>query len=280
MKNPVYLENRIKVKDFRVKKDERDDTDFWQLWLQHQDYLYKRCLSWMKGNHEQAEEALSRARIKAWEKWLEVASKVTNPKAWLTKLTHNLCMDMHRERVKAAIRIDRFEKIAATEDSSVFASMTSPEAIIINRELDACIRNAVDALPTKLRTAFLLRCYQEMPYQEIAKQLAISNDSARKRVQQARIILQKKLHSYVLGLDNSQLQEPTCSSETEVRKIDTKPGFSIVKNNKKQVSCDKLPTTKILINTRCTSGLINYKITAICLEKLPHIWYSSSSFLD
>lgn len=40
---------------------------FWQLWKQYQNYLSRCCLKWM-GNSTDAEDALSRAMLKGWEK--------------------------------------------------------------------------------------------------------------------------------------------------------------------------------------------------------------------
>ncbi len=71
-----------------------DDNAFWQLWQQHQKYLYHRCLSWMGGNPIEAEEALSLAMLKARDKLPNSANKITNFRAWLTRLTHNLCVDV------------------------------------------------------------------------------------------------------------------------------------------------------------------------------------------
>ncbi len=41
---------------------------FWQQWQQYRDYLYLCCVKWMGGNPTDAEDALSRAMLKAWEK--------------------------------------------------------------------------------------------------------------------------------------------------------------------------------------------------------------------
>lgn len=71
---------------------------FWQLWLLHKDYLYYRCLSWMGSNHTEAENLLSQASLKAYEKLPHYASKIINVKAWLTTLTHNLCLDMFLQK--------------------------------------------------------------------------------------------------------------------------------------------------------------------------------------
>jgi len=59
----------------------------------------------MGGNPIDAEDALSRAMLKAWEKVQQFAGEIANLKAWLTRLTHNLCVDIHRERSRAANKV-------------------------------------------------------------------------------------------------------------------------------------------------------------------------------
>lgn len=276
IKNQPNLEEKTVAKDCSIESNE---TQFWQLWLQHESYLDRLCLSWMKGNRDRAEEALAKARIKAWEKWPKFAGKVTNPKAWLTQLTRNLCMDMHRESAKVAAGIVSLEQIIP-EESSVFAGTASPESIILNRELDERIRSAVGALPSKLRAPFILRCYREMPYQEIADRLAISSASARKRVEQARSLLKQQLQSYVSGLDNSQLPKQNYPSDKAAIEQDAEIDCHYVQKNQKQMHYPKSPTARIkMMNSSGNSELINYRITAICLDILPHTWYSLPSLM-
>ncbi|MFB8787306.1 MAG: RNA polymerase sigma factor [Potamolinea sp.] len=170
---------------------------FWQLWRLHQDYLYRRCQNWMGGNHTEAQEALSRASLKAWDKLPDYAGKITNPKAWLTRLTHNLCVDMHRERNRGPKGMESMENISVTEDEEVASNIESPESAMLRREMCKYIDGAIEDLPPRLREPFILRCCQEMPYRDIAKQLDISEVNVRKRIQQARQILQKQLNKYL-----------------------------------------------------------------------------------
>ncbi len=78
---------------------------FWQQWQQYRDYLYHCCIKWMGGNPTDAEDALSRAMLKAWEKVQKYAGEIDNFKSWLSTLTHNLCVDIHRERSRGANRV-------------------------------------------------------------------------------------------------------------------------------------------------------------------------------
>lgn len=79
-------------------------------------------------NHTDAFEALSRATLKAWDKLPAYAEKITNPKAWLTRLTHNVCMDMHRERSRGAKGIESIEERAIKDDETVALTLACPES--------------------------------------------------------------------------------------------------------------------------------------------------------
>ncbi|MBO1349473.1 MAG: sigma-70 family RNA polymerase sigma factor [Hormoscilla sp. GUM202] len=68
-------------------------SQFWQEWLEHENKLYRCCLKLMNFNPTEAEDALSRARIKAWGKVQKLGEKIINFKAWLMEVTRNVCID-------------------------------------------------------------------------------------------------------------------------------------------------------------------------------------------
>lgn len=55
--------------------------EFWQLWKFYQEYFYKHCLNWMRGNSHDAEEAMSQAMLKAWKEWQKDTTTIQYPKA-------------------------------------------------------------------------------------------------------------------------------------------------------------------------------------------------------
>jgi RNA polymerase sigma-70 factor (ECF subfamily) len=204
----------------------------------------------MGGNQVDAEEALSRATLKAWDKLPKHAEKITNPRAWLTRLTYNLCMDMHRERNRGAKGIESIEEIAVGDKEAVAVGACSPESAILYRELGMYIRRAIKALPPRLRHPFILFSYHRMSYTDIAQKFAISLDNVYKRIQQARDILQKRLRKYLSGLDGTAVEEPHFEE----------PATS---------------DSPAAMTMGCITEQINYRVTAICLETLPHAWYRS-----
>lgn len=173
---------------------------FWMLWDLHKGHLYHLCLWQMGGVREDAEDALSRAMLRALEKLPNNACKIENFRAWLSRLTLNLCVDMHRERRRQVRRLESFENaLPASNERLLAADSDSPEEGLINREVFAYVCKAVDDLPQRLREPFVLRFFQEMDYREIAECLILSTDNVRKRIQQARGILRKQLNRFLQG---------------------------------------------------------------------------------
>ncbi len=174
----------------------KDCTNFWLLWEEHQDYLYYRCLRWMGENPTEAEDALSLAMVKAWEKIQQYAGKITNHKGWLTRLTHNLCVDIHRQRSRSANLVEDIEGMG--EEQLLVCSEDTPQKILETGEKNIVIRRAIEDLPSRLRETFILHFDRELSYQEIAEQQEISYDNVCKRISQARKILREELKGYFL----------------------------------------------------------------------------------
>jgi RNA polymerase sigma-70 factor (ECF subfamily) len=167
---------------------------FWELWGLYKAHLYQICLSHMVGVREDAEDALSRSMLRALDKLPHIGPQIENIRAWLSRLTVNLCTDMHRERKRSARRLEQIDDAPPNFGDSRPADADSPEDVFLNREAYASMCHAVNDLPDRLREPFALRFFQEMAYVDIAAQLMLSNENVRKRIQQARDILKQRLN--------------------------------------------------------------------------------------
>lgn len=173
-----------------------DAKAFWQLWENHRRDLYAICLNQMAGVQEEAEDALSRVMLRAWDKLPGYASQIENLKAWLSRLAHNLCVDMHRERLRTR-GFECLDNIVMSEFDPAVSHAISPEDSSIQREVSICLYHAVGNLPLRLREPFVLRFFYEAGYPEIAELLALSSANVRKRIQQARVILREQLSHHL-----------------------------------------------------------------------------------
>ncbi|MEH2408076.1 RNA polymerase sigma factor [Nostoc sp.] len=185
---------------------------FWQLCEQYQDCLYRCGIKWMGGNPTEAENALSWAMLKAWEKMQKYAEAIADFKAWLTSLTHNLCVNIYRERSRVVNRVENVEIEAIPEEKELVSFENTSLDALETDEKKIVIRSVIANLPIKLRQTFILHFYQEVSYQEIAQLQDISYQNICKRISQMQAVLLIKLRRYFIGEERVELESlPTPS---------------------------------------------------------------------
>ncbi|MDY7003171.1 MAG: sigma-70 family RNA polymerase sigma factor [Cyanobacteriota bacterium] len=171
-------------------------SQFWQQCQESRDQLYRCCLKMMNSNRMDAEDALSQAMVKAWEKVQKFGGKIANLKAWLYRVTRNFCIDIIRKRSCAAVGIENIEWVGNTEEMSTAATVECPESVLEREERFAEIRKAIADLPENLRETFILHFYRELSHKEIAEQQGIFYDNVCKRISLARKRLKQSLKGY------------------------------------------------------------------------------------
>lgn len=191
---------------------------FWKLFEQHRNYLFRCCVKWMNGNSIEAEDLLSRAIIKAWEKIKQNTVVIDNFKAWLTKLTYNLCIDLHRQHNRNTKKIESLDTVCSTQQEEWVSQESTPFLSATRRETAQFLRTAIENLPPRLREVFVLLADQELSYQEIAQHLNISYDNVRKRISQARKILREQLQEYEGGEQSAPSRKSKKPQKSQLEK--------------------------------------------------------------
>jgi len=188
-------------------------SQFWEKWTEYQDQLYRCCLKFMNSNPTDAEDALSQAMLKAWEKVQKYAGKIDNLKAWLFKLTSNLCIDIIRKRNRGAVGVECIEWVGDTEEIGIGSNIASPESCLEREEKSTEIQHAIANLPETLRDTFRLHFYQELTHTEIAQRQGISYDNVCRRIYRARKQLKEKLSGYFRGVGEQVISCPVEDSQ-------------------------------------------------------------------
>jgi RNA polymerase sigma factor (sigma-70 family) len=174
-----------------------DDLD--EAWRAHAEEIRRRCRVWMGGNADEAHEAFSRAWSRAVASYVAARPTLVNPRAWLLTLAYRACMDLHRERARRGEEeLDVTRPAAASSLAQIVATPRDPEGLALGRELTGVLLTAIDGLPVRLRSA--LHTYMGSgSYSDLVERFGITNENARKRIQQARAILRKRLLDYRTG---------------------------------------------------------------------------------
>ena len=182
------------------------------------------------------------------------AAQLLNLKAWLARLTHNLCVDLHRKSQRGAIGVEQIEAVATAAPALEAVVPTSPEAALLRHELGSTIQQAIDALPPRYREPFVLRYCEHLSYRDIAQRLALSEAYLYKRVRQAKAMLQQHLNPYLSDVETPEVPAvPSHPYSTSVERVSN--------------SMDHI------------ADQVNYRVTVLCLETLSHSWLPSPSLL-
>ncbi|MEG3620290.1 RNA polymerase sigma factor [Magnetovibrio sp. PR-2] len=159
--------------------------EFWQVWMEHQDYLFKQSIRFMSGNVADAEDALSQAMLKGSQHFN--AETIRNQRAWLTRLVHNACMDQHRSHKRQARLSDEIDGDDPEQAPNITPQppRAPDEALHMRQIFDELEQHLCD-MPMSLLQPLLLRVVEEKSYDEIANAMGLSNCAVRKRIQLAR----------------------------------------------------------------------------------------------
>lgn len=169
---------------------ERNRDSFIGAWKRHRPRLLALCLKWVGGHRQDAEDVLARVALRAVEDIAAREEEISSFPAWLTRLARNTAVDLHRERASRSQTLERYACLSGDEDAREAESV---EAQHLRAELHARVRAAVEELPPRLRETTRRRFLEEAAYEEIAGEAGITGENARKRVQEARAILQRCL---------------------------------------------------------------------------------------
>jgi RNA polymerase sigma-70 factor (ECF subfamily) len=123
----------------------------------------------MLRNREEAEDAVQEAALSAW-KHRETFRPGADPRPWFFAIVANRCRSTRRNRWSRLLR----------QAEPTGQSRPAPDV-----EGDLDLRRAVSRLRHDDRLALVLRFYVDLPYEEIATVLGISEAAARSRTQRA-----------------------------------------------------------------------------------------------
>lgn len=154
----------------------------------HGDEIRRCCFRWMSGNAQNAEEAFSAFAELACVQFPRYAPEIRDPRRWLLRLAHNVCMTHHRWRRRESGRV-----VLTLADDDLAERLPSrgetPEQTLLRKELRKLVKASVRTLDADDRRALLLHA-EGVSHARIAETIGASEELTRKRVQLARQVVQ------------------------------------------------------------------------------------------
>lgn len=112
---------------------------------------------------------------------------------WIYRITVNICIDEIRKRQRSKTYL-LSDVLIQNPKSEPYHSQT--EKSFEQKELREIIENAISKLPAEYKTVIILREFEDLPYEEIAKVLKISVGTVKSRLFRARKLLAEHLKEY------------------------------------------------------------------------------------
>jgi len=182
--------------DLMARIAEGDEDAFEILVNRHQTSVLNLIYRFI-GDRTQAKDLAQEVFLRVWQ-----AAGSYQPKAkfttWIYRITANLCInELKSSRRRKLFQFLRFgEDQENTIEEVLVDASPSPEDLLLSREQSRRISDALQSLPANQRMALVLRRYDNLSYQEIAKILNCSVSAVESLLIRAKRDLQKKLAPY------------------------------------------------------------------------------------
>jgi RNA polymerase sigma-70 factor, ECF subfamily len=170
----------------------------------YQDMVYSTAVR-LLANPADAEDIAQTVFLKAYEHFETLA---TSPTAggWLKTVTTNLCLN-HLSRYRSRWRL--FSDLRAeTEDEPAFVeSVAAPETFeqdLAEADYRRLLEQAIQKLPHAQRVPLVLFHFEDRPYEEIARRLAVSLSKVKTDIHRGRLALKRFLKSGLSGEERWQ----------------------------------------------------------------------------
>lgn len=160
--------------------------------------LYRLARSIVK-NGAEAEDVVQEGYLRAFEKLKDFVGP-GGFSSWLGRIVINEALGRRRKSGRVISLEDYVGDSRAGTDrrwtDMVKSQEPSPERLAANSELGRLLEAAINSLPDKFRTVFMLRAIEGMNVQETAELLAIRPETVKTRFHRARQLLQTALGAH------------------------------------------------------------------------------------
>ena len=164
---------------------------FTELYLHYSPVVYDALLYFLKTEQE-ADELLQQLFITVWEKRQQLAG-AQNLEAYLFMMTRNRVLNHLKKRAREQQFISRYSTRAARP-------APDPESGFLQKQYEELLQKAIGSLPPQQQRVYRLAEEEELSYEEIAVQLAVSKLTVKKHLELARRQVRAYMRRYLYPL--------------------------------------------------------------------------------
>ena len=168
----------------RARSGDRDA--YGELVTRYQDAILRRAQTILR-DPAAAEDAAQEAFVRAY-KYLHTYDDRYRLYTWLVRIVTNVCLSQLSSHQWHTLPLER-----ALSVPSVTLESDDPELAALTNERAQELQAAIAGLPSKYREVLILRYWQDLAYEEIAKRTTQSLGSVKTQLRRGRILLAEHL---------------------------------------------------------------------------------------
>lgn len=116
------------------------------------------------GTHEDADDIVQDVFVRVYDALKEFRAE-SGFYTWLYRITVNISLNaLRKKRLKDFVRYEEMEEELESSDEG-------SDARVLQKEYQSILEHAIERLPAKQKMVFMMRYYEEMPYEEMAQVL-------------------------------------------------------------------------------------------------------------
>lgn len=173
-----------------------DEWAYRQLFDKHYAILCKVAYEFLK-DHFLSETIVNDVIVYLWENRENIDVR-TSLRSYLTGAVRYSCLNYLQKRyVQKEISLSRFD------DENFFINLSTqsgeyPLGILLEKELEGKITQAIDKLPKECQKVFRMSRFENMSYEEISRDLSISVNTVKYHIKNAIAKLREDLSEYLM----------------------------------------------------------------------------------
>lgn len=154
-----------------------------ELLASHKDRIYSHALYSLRDAHD-AEDVTQEVFLKLWDRYEEIDPEKIG--GWLTRVTHNLCIDQSRRRKAQRNNFGQPDHEAVDRLVAGAGSLGDPEHNLRLGQRQKALLDALETLTPETRSVMIMHYFQDMKLHEIGAALDKSVSALKVQIHRAR----------------------------------------------------------------------------------------------
>lgn len=191
-----------------IQRAARGDSEAFGDLVQPHLSLFHNGIQRILGNEADAQDALQDAlmsmhrdlpRFEGRSRFSSWGYKICLNAALMTRRSRVRIQEMERPEPLALGPFDERGHHTETDHLPEWQVEAQAHALVEKQEMRACLMRALDELPDSQRIVFVLKDLEDWDLDDVARHLQLAPGTVRQRLHRARVLLQARLRSHVLG---------------------------------------------------------------------------------